>query len=266
MKGTDLSMSDFVLIDATSDGLRFCGVPVLTGPDSGLLEWISEAAVSGRPELLVTPNVDQLINLSEDPDFRAAYELASIAILDGMPLVLLARTLGVSGARRSTGADLIFSAAELAAQRQLRVAITGGAAGVSAAAATNLNRRSGADIRAVDFPHITDVGDPRSGQVIESLRAMDPDIVFLCLGSPKQERWYQRWCAELPPALYVGAGGAVDFAAGTVRRAPVVVQRVGLEWLWRLAQEPRRLVHRYLIKGPRFIGLVARSFTRADGS
>ena len=101
--------------------------------------------------------------------------------------------------------------------------------------------------------------------MIAQLRDVAPDIVFVCLGAPKQELWYLQWRDQLPPAVYIGAGAAVDFAADRVRRAPKLVQRIGAEWVWRLAQEPRRLAGRYLGKGPAFLFVIGRSLARRRG-
>ncbi|MDN5573728.1 MAG: WecB/TagA/CpsF family glycosyltransferase, partial [Micrococcales bacterium] len=94
------------------------------------------------------------------------------------------------------------------------------------------------------------------------LAQLDPSLVYLCLGSPKQEAWFEHWRRELPAAVYVGAGAAVDFAAGARRRAPRALQMIGGEWTWRLVQEPRRMAGRYLGRGPRFLGVIARSVLR----
>jgi N-acetylglucosaminyldiphosphoundecaprenol N-acetyl-beta-D-mannosaminyltransferase len=95
--------------------------------------------------------------------------------------------------------------------------------------------------------------------VVEGIKNFAPDIVFLCLGAPKQESWFMEWRDLLPDGVYIGAGAAVDFAAGVSTRAPAQLQRLGMEWVWRLAQEPKRLAKRYLIKGPRFLVIAARS-------
>ena len=106
------------------------------------------------------------------------------------------------------------------------------------------------------------VDDPLSQEVIDRLAQLDPSLVYLCLGSPKQEAWFEHWRRELPAAVYVGAGAAVDFAAGARRRAPRALQMIGGEWTWRLVQEPRRMAGRYLGRGPRFLGVIARSVLR----
>lgn len=113
---------------------------------------------------------------------------------------------------------------------------------------------------------LSDVDDPASLEVVEALASLEPDLVFVCLGSPKQDVWVSRWRAKLPPAVYIGAGAAVDFVAGTKRRAPRALQRLGLEWAFRLAQEPRRLARRYLVRGPAFAMVAVRSLIAARRS
>ncbi len=212
---------------------------------------------------IITPNVDQTLNLRTDPALATAYDEASIRITDGFPLVVLGHRLGAHRLERLTGADLLPLAAEVAAQRGWRIALTGGGPGVAAHAAAVLRDRVDADIVAVDFPRITSVDDPESLSVVEALAELEPDLVFVCLGSPKQDVWVSQWRAKLPPAVYIGAGAAVDFVAGTKKRAPVALQRLGLEWFYRLAQEPRRLAHRYLVRGPVFAVVAARSLVAA---
>ncbi len=98
--------------------------------------------------------------------------------------------------------------------------------------------------------------------VNKTLRDRAAEVTFICLGSPKQELWFLENRHELPPGIYVGAGAAIDFAGGAKKRAPVLAQRIGMEWVWRLAQEPRRLARRYLVDGPKFIFVVVRSVVR----
>lgn len=234
------------------------GSPVFVGGQSRLLESISDLTRSGQVELLVTPNVDQVLRLQTDPRWRRVYASASMRIADGAPLVFLARALGNANAVRNTGADLLPLCVELSVKSGWTIAITGGAeATLRKAVAMLKSRYPGSDLWWVPFPRITAEDDPASIPVVEQLREIDPDIVFVCLGAPKQELWVDVWRETLPAALYVGSGAAVDFAAGSMQRA-------GLEWLWRLLHEPRRLAKRYLVRGPSFLGVVWRSI-RANG-
>jgi N-acetylglucosaminyldiphosphoundecaprenol N-acetyl-beta-D-mannosaminyltransferase len=98
----------------------------------------------------------------------------------------------------------------------------------------------------------------------DELTRLRPDILLVGLGSPKQELWIDRTAARLSPAVQIGVGASLDFLAGKVRRAPAWMQRAGLEWLYRLAQEPRRLWRRYLINDPKFLLVLARTLREAN--
>jgi len=228
-----------------------------------LLAEIDALLARREPALVVTVNVDQILDLEREHKTMEVYQGADLLVMDGMPVVQLARMLGADEVHRHTGADLLPLMAEESADRGWRVSILGGASGVAEAAAAQLRETyPGALVHSVEFPMMRDVTDPASRSVVEALAEQRPDLVFVCLGAPKQELWTLAWRDQLPPAVYVGAGAAVDFAAQKVSRAPQWLQRIGGEWLWRLAQEPRRLASRYLLKGPRFLRVMARSLRR----
>lgn len=241
--------------------LEFRGRRLFGGSMEQLLDLIFSGPACDAAQVLVTLNVDQTLNAETDSRFSQVIEQASIVTIDGAPISMLARAKRANHFERNTGADLLPAVVAEAQRRQAKVVITGGADDVVQAAAQNLRESTGADVRSVEFPFIKDVGDSRSQSVVSALQEIRPAMVFLCLGSPKQELWFDEWKSELPPALYIGAGAAVDFSAGRAKRAPGIVQKFGLEWLFRLFQEPKRLAHRYLIKGPRFIGVISRSLS-----
>jgi N-acetylglucosaminyldiphosphoundecaprenol N-acetyl-beta-D-mannosaminyltransferase len=135
------------------------------------------------------------------------------------------------------------------------VVLLGGDPSVSERAAQLLDQGAGL-IRAIALPMLTSVEDESARSSVDELARFRPDIVFLALGSPKQEAWFLHWRDRLPDAVYIGSGAAADFAAGHRRRAPGLLQAGGLEWVWRLLQEPRRLAGRYLVKGPRFVKVI----------
>lgn len=239
---------------------------IFQGDLDGLLDHLGTLLPATRPYALITPNVDQAITLREDAALRAAFDHADVLIADGAPLVLLARRLGAHRLQRLTGADLLPAAAARASRTGWRIVLTGGRSDITVQAAENLRRRYGADVVAVPFPLISGPEDPASREVVEALRAAQADLVFVCLGSPKQDVWVDRWRDELPPGIYIGAGAAVDFAAGVRSRAPRLVQALGAEWLYRLAQEPRRLARRYMVRGPLFLLIVLRSVATRRGA
>lgn len=249
--------------EALDGRLLLDGMEFMIGSDAQVDDELDRLAHTGRPELVVTANVDHVLSLRTSSALLAAYRGASLRLVDGMPLVGLARVLGLAQAERHTGADLLPHTAAVGAERGWRIVVTGGADDVAAEAVARLKAaHPGADLHHVPFPYMPRVDDPLSQEVIDRLAQLDPSLVYLCLGSPKQEAWFEHWRRELPAAVYVGAGAAVDFAAGARRRAPRALQMIGGEWTWRLVQEPRRMAGRYLGRGPRFLGVIARSVLR----
>lgn len=238
---------------------RIDGTPLFHGDLDALVAHLATQIPTSQVRTLVTPNTDFLVLADEHDAMARALRDADVLIADGAPIVALARMLGARGLQRLTGADLLPAVAAAAPERGWTIAITGGAPGIAERACAALNRQFGTDARAIDFPRISSADDPACHPVVTALREMAPDIVFVCLGAPKQEAWVEAWRDELPPALYVGAGAAVDFVAGARRRAPRPLQLLGLEWLYRLVQEPQRLAYRYLVRDPRFTRVVRRS-------
>lgn len=231
--------------------------PLFTESPARLLESIVTLRASPRAELIVTPNVDQSINLESNEVLRHAFQIAALRIVDGMPLVMIARLLGLKDVHRNTGADLIDLVGSSSKFTGWTVAVTGGRDEVLFKAVNNLKLRNRAiNYVAVPFPNVQHVSEESVQAVVGSLNRARPDLVFICTGSPKQENFFVEWRDHLPPAVYVGAGAAVDFAAGELSRAPVLMQNVGLEWMFRLINEPARLSHRYLIKGMRILPII----------
>lgn len=249
-----------LLLTVDDEATRIGGHTVFRGGNAALLTSVRALLADGVPRLVVTPNVDQVLRAATDPAAARAFAEASLLLADGAPLVALARALGDGELRRHTGADLLERLAAEAGRSGWRLAIVGGRPEVARAAARRLrDAHPAAEVHAVEIPELASSDDPAGEPAVARLLSLRPDIVFLCLGFPLQESWWAHWRERLPAAVYVGAGAAVDFAAGVRSRAPRAVQRLGMEWCWRLAQEPRRLAHRYLVRGPRFVLVVARS-------
>lgn len=238
---------------------HLAGKRLYQGDLDDLLDHLGSLLPAQRAHALITPNVDQAITLREDAELRRAFDHADILIADGAPLVLLAHRLGARRLHRLTGADLLPAAAARAAAAGWRIGLTGGRSDITVKAADNLRKTYGADVVAVPFPVISGPHDPAGREVVDALHAAHADVVFVCLGSPKQDVWVDSWREQLPPGIYIGAGAAVDFAAGVRSRAPRLVQAVGAEWLYRLAQEPRRLARRYMVRGPLFLIIALKS-------
>jgi N-acetylglucosaminyldiphosphoundecaprenol N-acetyl-beta-D-mannosaminyltransferase len=203
---------------------------------------------------IVTPNIDICHRISKDATSRGFLTSASFVVPDGMPLLWAARLAGRPLVERITGSDLIYSLSRAAAANGWSVYLIGGVPtedGRPSAAALAGDRLAsmypglevaGSYAPAARFNAMADDIDVLCKELAES----EPKIVFVGLGFPKQERLIARLIPHLPQAWFVGCGAAIPYAAGELRRAPVWMQRTGLEWIFRLVSEPRRLAGRYL--------------------
>jgi N-acetylglucosaminyldiphosphoundecaprenol N-acetyl-beta-D-mannosaminyltransferase len=213
---------------------------------------------AGRGGTVFTPNVDHIVQAEHDEAFREAYARTALSFVDGTPVLWAARLLGTPLPEKLSGSDLFDPLLERAAQEQLRVVLLGGGPGVAEVAAKNLRNR-------LPTLQVVDTLAPRLGlsatdeerACVERLVRAKADLIFVCLGAPKQELFSDRNRQALAPAVLIGFGAAVDFAAGTLPRAPGWVSRAGLEWAFRLGREPRRLATRYLLRDPEFLKIVA---------
>ncbi len=227
---------------------------------SGALDAIAAMIEDGTGGSVFTPNVDHVVMAEHDERFRRAYAVASLCLADGMPVLWAARLLGEPLPAKVSGSDLVLPLMERAERQGWRVYILGGAPGVGARAAERLLARfPRLLIAGADAPRIDMGGAPEARRdVVLRVRESRADLVLVALGAPKQELWIAEAAADLRPAVLLGVGASVDFLAGTARRAPAWVSASGLEWLYRLAQEPRRLWKRYLLRDPEFLLIVLR--------
>jgi len=197
----------------------------------------------------------------EDVRMREAYARVDLSIPDGMPLVWASRLLRAPLPERVAGSDLVPALIERAAERGWGVYFLGGAPGAAALAAEVLVKRLPAlRIVGIDAPRF-DPSAPAEDQagVVARVREAKPDLVFVAFGAPKQEIWIHRWRDELRPAVMLGVGASLDFLAGKIPRAPRWMAKSGLEWVYRLSREPKRLWHRYLVRDPKFLMVVGRA-------
>jgi len=216
------------------------------------LQDIERLVNRGEGGAVYTPNVDHIVKAESNDAFQRAYKDVSLSLADGMPLVWVAGLLGCPLPERVAGSDLLLPLLELAAKRGWRVYLLGGAPGSAEAATRVLTDRLGVNVVGWDDCRIaSDGSDPEGGSVARA-RAATPDLILVGLGPPKQELWIHRGSDSLRPAVALGVGAGIDFLAGTYKRAPRWMSRVGFEWAFRLVQEPRRLWRRYLVEGPRF--------------
>ncbi|MCS7172723.1 MAG: WecB/TagA/CpsF family glycosyltransferase [Armatimonadetes bacterium] len=226
-----------------------------------VLATLGEAIKKGERGYIVTPNVDHLVRYHRDPEFRRAVDGAWLRLADGMPVVWASRMVGKPVPERVAGSDLLPELCRLAAQEGYSVFLLGGREGVAARAAERLkNLYRGLKVAGTYTPvegFAESVQDQEAA--LEAVNRADPDILFVGVGSPAQEKWVHRNWDRLRVRVAVCCGAALDYAAGSKPRAPRWMRRVGLEWLWRLGHEPRRLWRRYLVDDLAFFGLVLRA-------
>ncbi|MFI6506289.1 WecB/TagA/CpsF family glycosyltransferase [Streptosporangium sp. NPDC050855] len=216
--------------------------------EAELLDRVADGWRSGRGGAIVTANVDIVRAATRDPALAALVGRSEIVVADGMPVVWAARLAGLPLPGRVTGASLVHSLTGRAARENRSVYLLGGEPGVPEAAARALAaRRPGLRVAGTCSPPFGFDGSPGAvREVVARVRAAEPDLVLVGLGFPRQERIIEALRAESPRAWYLGCGAGIPMAAGRFRRAPVPLQRMGAEWLYRLALEPRRLARRYL--------------------
>lgn len=234
---------------------------------AGALRRIEELVEAREGGSVFTPNVDHVVTAEDDAAFRAAHGAASLVVADGQPLLWAARLLRTPLPEKVSGSDLVWPLMELAARRGWRVYLLGGAPGAAAAAGARFSKELGVEIVGIDDARIPEDAPPGAPDpVADRIRSAAPHLVLVALGAPKQEKWIHRSTAGLGPAVALGVGASLDFLAGHARRAPRWMSRAGLEWLHRLAQDPRRLARRYLIKDSRFAAILLRTLRvrRAD--
>ena len=236
------------------------GVQIHAVTEEQAVDHVVRSLEQRRGGWVVTPNLDHLRRLAHDQKLKALYRHATLAVADGMPLIWASRIQGTPLPARVAGSDLIGSLSGAAAEHGKSIFLLGGDPGTAEGAADALSRRYGnVRIAGTYCPPVGFEKDPAEmRKVIVRLQEADPDIVYVALGSPKQEWLIGELRGYLPRAWWLGIGISFSFLSGRVRRAPKWMQRTGLEWVHRLAQEPRRLAKRYLVDGlPFAAGLLA---------
>lgn len=224
------------------------------------LDIVDAFVADGSPRVIVTANVDHLMLLRKDAPFREAYRRADLVTCDSVPLKWALTFLGTPVKERVAGADLFGALAKRAATAGHRFFYLGAAPGVAAQAARVLaERHPGLNVVGTYSPPVMPWDELAHDEgTLARIREAKPDVLFVAFGAPKQELWLNAVRDRLGVPVGVGVGAAFDFAAGTVKRAPRWIQRAGLEWLFRLSQEPRRLWRRYLFVDSRFACYVLR--------
>jgi len=206
---------------------------------------------AGPPKIVVTPNVDFVVNAVRGWPFRGdetqwrILREADLAVADGMPIVLLSRLLRDPLPARVAGSNLVPDLCPRCKAEGLRFYVLGGAEDALAEALAAMERKAGFPMPIAGSDHsFVKLGEEQP-EIVERINAAKPDILFVALGNPKQELWLARNAAALDVPVALGIGGSFNFVAGRVKRAPRWMQKCSLEWVHRIAQEPGRLWRRY---------------------
>jgi N-acetylglucosaminyldiphosphoundecaprenol N-acetyl-beta-D-mannosaminyltransferase len=224
-----------------------------------VVEQIVEYALSGdAPEYVVTPNAQHILTLQQDAHFREIYSKAFLVVPDGVSLLWAAKFLQTPLKSRVNGTDLFEKLCAIAAEKGLKVFLLGGRLGAAEKTKETLKRRHPSlNIVGTHCPPYGFESKPAELSLINSkIKAAAPHILFVGLGAPKQEYWIYANYQEIGVPISVGIGVSFELVADMVKRAPVWMQKIGLEWFFRLIVEPRRLWQRYIIGNPLFIWLV----------
>lgn len=240
------------------------GVPIDNLTLAETVDRIEEMIRSGGTHQHVVVNVDKIVKLQRDPQLREAIRDCDLINADGQPIVWASRLLGQPLKERVTGIDLFGALVERCAQRGFRPFFLGAREEVV---------QTMAGVLKAQHPRLQLAGcrngywiNEEEASVVAQVKQARPDVLFVALSSPKKEIFLRRWKAELQVPFVMGVGGTFDVVAGLVKRAPGWMQRCGLEWLYRLIQEPRRMWRRYLVDDMAFLAMLWREWRTARRS
>lgn len=231
----------------TRPSIAILGVPFDNVTTGEALKRIEQMIASGKPHYLATANVDFLVQAREDIELRRILFDADLVLCDGTPLLWVSRWFGNPLPERVAGADVVPLLMQLAAEKKYRVFLLG-ASPESAGQAVKRLRKAHPELIVADFysPPFNKLIEMDHDEIKRRILAAKPDLLLVSLGCPKQEKWIAMHYRSLGVPVSAGVGATIDFLAGQVRRAPTWMQRSGLEWVYRLIQEPRRLAGRYM--------------------
>jgi N-acetylglucosaminyldiphosphoundecaprenol N-acetyl-beta-D-mannosaminyltransferase len=240
------------------------GIPLAVSDYDEVVDWMQAMIAAGARGHLTAAAVNLVMSAREDPDTMRAVLGATLAVPDGQPLVWALRALGNRRASRVYGPDLMLRFCERAAREGIPVYLYGGRTpeALELLRRRLVERHPGLPIAGAYSPPFRELTPEEEQQVAQDIDASGAAVVWVGTGQPKQERWMEHMRPRLKAPLLVGVGAAFDFHAGLVPQAPHWMRGAGLEWLYRLAREPRRLWRRYARYNPRFVTAFARQYAR----
>jgi N-acetylglucosaminyldiphosphoundecaprenol N-acetyl-beta-D-mannosaminyltransferase len=245
-----------------TDTIEIAGVKINRISRENAAKEIENFILSGQRHQVCVTNVYSVVLMQKDKEFRKINNESSLVVPDGMPLVWVSKLYGQSIPERVSGSDIFYQLCKIADEKKYKFFLLGSTNKVLNSMCGNLKKQ---------FPNlqISDVYSPpyennfsktQNFEMIERINKVKPDILWVGMTAPKQEKWIYNNLDKLNVKVAIGVGAVFNFVSGEVRRAPLWMQRVGLEWLWRIIQEPRRLWKRYLIGNTIFICLIIKEF------
>ncbi|WP_095172694.1 MULTISPECIES: WecB/TagA/CpsF family glycosyltransferase [Blautia] len=221
------------------------------------LQVVDNLIKENKNAYVVTPNVDHIVQLETNKELQAVYANASLILTDGKPLIWISRWYGTPIKQKISGSDLFPLLCKMVAEKGYKMFFLGAAEGVAEQAAKNLSKRfKGLKVVGTYSPPLGFEKDEKEiAKVKQLIKDTNPHILIIGLGCPKQEKFMYYYSKELGVPISFGFGASLDFEAGNVRRAPKWMADNGLEWLFRITQDPKRMVKRYLIDDRKILGL-----------
>jgi N-acetylglucosaminyldiphosphoundecaprenol N-acetyl-beta-D-mannosaminyltransferase len=236
--------------------MKILGVPVQATSYQAAIAQIMAWAEKNESRYVCAANVHMVMEAHDSPEFMEVVNQADLVTPDGMPLVWAMRRLGVPKQERVYGPDLAIQLIEAAAKNSMPIGFYGSSPEVLERLVNNIRKEYPSAKIAYSFsPPFRPTSSEEDAQIIQEINASGARILLVGLGCPKQEEWMAQHKDKIE-AVMVGVGAAFDFHAGAKPQAPAWMQKRGMEWLYRLTHEPRRLWKRYLYHNPRFIVLV----------
>jgi N-acetylglucosaminyldiphosphoundecaprenol N-acetyl-beta-D-mannosaminyltransferase len=246
------------------DAVNVCGVPLAHTDYDDTMAWMDSTIAHREKGYICVAATHTIMVCDEDPELREAVLNASLTLPDGQPLVWAMNALGGDLEERVYGPELMARYCERAAKTGTRMYLYGGRnQGALVQLALNLRQRFPA-VKIVGgySPPFRDLEEEEEEAIVAEMNRTEADVIWVGVGAPKQEKWMAAMRDRLNAPVLVGVGAAFDFHAGLVPQAPMWMQSAGLEWLFRVAQEPRRLGPRYARYNPRFVKSFAVQYAR----
>ena len=238
----------------TSVDVSLFGIPVQVASMSDVLSRVEKAVISREPLNIGVVNAAKVVNMRKDAELADAVLSSDVIYADGMSVVWASKVLGRPLPERIAGIDLMHEVLERGQAAGFRVFCLGATQAVLDKACAEFERLYPDTVIAGSHNGFFDVDEERA--IAEEIRDSKADVLFVAITSPKKERFMAKWAEMMNVPVVHGVGGSFDVVAGVVERAPKAWQKAGLEWLYRLLQEPRRLWKRYLVTNARFCALV----------